>query len=101
MKITVPDTLDEILETAHEVNASQVSLEYDSSGALEVLYLSGSVGLGVAVTDRVVQERIVSELVKRRNRGVIRAQLGGKDVVIKVATRDHFGERAYDLRFGA
>lgn len=100
MKITVPDTLDEIIQTAFEVNATEVSLEYDSSGALEVMYSSGSVGFGVAVTDRAAKERILSELVKRRKRGAIRAQLDGKDVVIKVTTRDHFGDRAYDLRFG-
>ncbi|HET8773019.1 MAG TPA: hypothetical protein VFP80_04480 [Thermoanaerobaculia bacterium] len=99
MKVEVPGTLDEILETAFEVNATMVSLEYDSSGALEVMYSSGSVGFGVAVTDRAAKERIVSELLKRRQRGVIRAQRDGKDVVIKVTMRDHFGDWAYDLRF--
>lgn len=99
MQNAVPGTLDEILRTASEVNAKQVSLEYDSSGALEVIYSFGSVGFGVAVTDRTAQQRIVTELLQRRKRGAIRAQLDGKDVVIKVTTRDHFGEWAYDLRF--
>jgi hypothetical protein len=102
----IPSSLDDILEMALRYNATSVSLEYDSSGDLEVTYFAGHTGLGVAVSDQAHKERIISELMDRagletRVRGTFRVTHGGGVQVVRVHQRDHFGESAFDLRFGA
>lgn len=104
--ISVPATLDDILATASALRVTRVSLEYDSGGDLEVMYMLGSDGVGVAVRNRDTQSRIIAELVDRaglksRSRGTLRAEYQGREHAIRVTERDHFGECAFDLHFSA
>jgi hypothetical protein len=106
MVVSVPQSLDDILEVALRSNSTGVSLEYDSSGDLEVTYFSGNSGLGVAVSEATVKQRFISELIDRAGletkvKGTIRVARDGSVQVVRVSQRDHFGESAFDLRFGA
>jgi hypothetical protein len=101
----IPSSLDDVLEMALRNNATSVSLEYDSSGDLEVTYFFGHTGLGVAVSNSADKRRIISELGKRARLGTkesvtIRVAHGGGVRVVRVSRREHFGQWAFDLRFG-
>jgi hypothetical protein len=102
----IPSSLDDVLEMALRNNATSVSLEYDSSGDLEVTYFAGHTGLGVAVSNMADQRRIISQLVARAKlktseSGTLRVTHGGGVKVVRVSQREHFGKWAFDLRFGA
>jgi len=101
--VKMPESLNDVFEAALHANATDVTFEYDSSGDLEITYYHGSSGIGVAVRGA-VKQRIISELVARagletRERGTIRVTQNDRVRVVRVSTRDHFGESAFDLRF--
>src|ERR1044071_4529443 len=86
----IPSSLDDVLEMALRYNATTVSLEYDSSGDLEVTYFAGHTGLGVAVSDSADKRRIISQLVKRaklgtKESGTIRVDHDGGVQVVRVS----------------
>ena len=100
------ESLDDVLEVGLRSGATSVSIELDSSGDLEVTFFSGDSGLGAVIAEPDVRRRIISELESRaglemKATGVIRVTSASRVRVIHVSTRDHFGESAYDLRFGA
>lgn len=102
----IPRSLDDVLEMALRCNATSVSLEYDSSGDLEVTYFAGHTGLGVAVSNQTHKRRILSQLVTRaklktRVSGTFRVTHAAGERVVHVTERDHFNESAFDLRFDA
>jgi hypothetical protein len=102
----IPSSLNDVLETALRYNATGVSLEYDSSGDLEVTYFAGYTGLGVAVSNSTDKRRIISQLGKRARFGTkesasFRVTHGDSEQMVRVTRREHFGEWAFDLRFGA
>ena len=106
MSLKIPRSLDEILETALLTKATRVSLEYDSSGDLEVTYFTGISGVGFAITNAADRERVIAEVIERagletKEKGTIRTRANDGLRVIRVSQRDHFGELAFDLRFGA
>ncbi len=89
----------EILSAAVTNGADAVELEYDSGGSLEVCFMSGNTGAGFAL-DSEAGDELVESLwqEKQKSRGKqFRVTLGGNDYMVKVQTRDHFGENAYTL----
>ena len=101
-----PRSLNEVLEMAILCRAKKVTLECDSSGLLEVFYFVENTGVGTAVSESADQQRIISELVDRagletRVRGTLTFSAAGKNQKVRVTERDHFGESAFDLQFGA
>jgi len=99
----VPRTLDEILETAVQVNATAVTLEPEPGG-LEVAFFHGSSGIGLLVTDPAHQDAILSELTTRARLGTrasrnVQFTICSAVYKVSVSSREHFGETAFDVRF--
>lgn len=98
-----PNVLDQLLMKALAVGAEAIELEYVSEG-LEVSFISGNVGLGEVISDAQAADEIMDEIWKqgklgRKQHGTIQWTNGGKQYVIRVEEREHFGESAYRLAF--
>jgi hypothetical protein len=92
--------LTEILSDAVANGADAVELEYDSGHSLHVIFMSGNSGAGYSLQREPAGELIDSLWEeKRKSRGKFRITLHGKDYMVQVKTRDHFGENAYRLTF--
>jgi hypothetical protein len=92
--------LTEILSDAVANGADAVELEYDSGHSLHVIFMSGTSGAGFILKREPAGELIDSLWQeKRKSRGKFRITLHGKDYMVQVKTRDHFGENAYRLTF--
>jgi hypothetical protein len=92
--------LTEILSEAVGNGADAVELEYDSGHSLQVFFMSGNTGGGFSLKREPAGELIDSLWEeKRKSRGRFRITLHGKDYMVTVKTRDHFGENAYRLTF--
>jgi len=92
--------LTQILADAVTNGADAVDMENDSGHCLHVIFMSGHSGGGF----RLERER-AADLIdamweeKKKGRGKFRITLHGKDYMVQVKTRDHFGENAYTLTF--
>src|SRR5260221_2057879 len=90
--------LTEILADAVTNGADAIELERDSGGSLEVAFMSGNAGSGF-VLDRDEGWELIKSInaASRKSRGKFRISLHGKDYMVQVKTRDHFGEDAFRL----
>lgn len=90
----------ELLERALQGGAEGLDLEFDSSGALEVYAVSGASGIGQVIGDKQLGWGLMRTIARTKKGRTMRLPLLGEMVTIRVGERDHFGEPAYELRFG-
>ena len=96
--------LGDIIAEAVEVNADEVTIEFDKEGGLEVCFLCGSTGIGGVLVPAKLEEEVIGLIVDRagmrdRPTGVLEWPLGDTKKSIFVEEYDTFGETAFRLLF--
>jgi hypothetical protein len=95
-------TLQEITDQAIDIGASKVEIEFSKEGGLEVIFISGNVGIGEIHVDESLESAVMELIFDRSGMenaacGVLLCESHGYNHKIQVEEYTSFGETAFRL----
>lgn len=96
--------IQEIIDQAIDIGASKVEIEFSNESGLEVIFISGNIGIGEILVDKALESTVLELIYKRSGMedatyGVLLWESHGHKYKIQVEEYNSFGETAFRLTF--
>lgn len=96
--------IQEIIDHAIDIGADKVEIEFSKEGGLEVIFISGSIGIDGIIVDTSIESTVMELIYERSGMedaiyGVLLCESHGHTYKIQVEEYNSFGETAFRLTF--